>query len=143
MTRKNRYVSHAPLSPHQFRQLLRLFAVDLEAPKVADLTGLNRTTVNRSVLAIRQRSAQACDQDAPLQGTVEVDPSYFGPRRVKGARGRGAGSNTIVCGIDKRNGKVYTESAPTRKSAPCKPSCGGRWPAAASSTRIAGEGPMG
>src|SRR5215472_3528499 len=112
MTRKNRYVSHAHLSAHHFRQLLRLFALDLEATKVADLIGLNRNTVNRYFLALRQRIARACEQEMPLRGTVEVDESYFGPRRVKGKRGHGAGSNTIVFGIYKRNGKVYTEIVP-------------------------------
>src|SRR5215472_14207512 len=112
MTRKNRYVSHAHLSAHHFRQLLRLFALDLEATKVADLIGLNRNTVNRYFLALRQRIARACEQEMPLRGTVEVDESYFGPRRVKGKRGRGAGTKTIVFGIFKRNGQVYTEIVP-------------------------------
>jgi transposase-like protein len=112
MTRKNRYVYRAHVSTAQFRHLLRLFALDLEATKVAALTGLNRNTVNRYFLAIRGRIAQACEQEAPLRGTVEVDESYFGPRRVKGKRGRGAGSKTIVFGLFKRNGKVYTEIVP-------------------------------
>lgn len=112
MTRKNRYVYHVHLSAHQFRQLVRLFALNLEATKVAGLTGLNRNTVNRYFQAIRQRIARACEQDTPLRNTVEVDESYFGPRRVKGKRGRGAGSKTIVIGINKRNGKVYPEIVP-------------------------------
>jgi len=112
MTRKNRYVAHAHLSAHHVRQLVRLFALDLEAIKVAGLTGLNRNTVNRYVLALRQRIARACEHDTPLRGTVEVDESYFGPRRVKGKRGRGAGSNTMVLGIYTRNGQVYTEIVP-------------------------------
>jgi transposase len=37
------------------------------------------------------------------------DRLYFGPRRVKGKAGRGAGKKTIVFGICKRHGKVYTE----------------------------------
>ena len=41
-----------------------------------------------------------------------MDESYFGPRRVKGKRGRGASRKTIVFGIFKRNGKVYTEIVP-------------------------------
>lgn len=109
MTRKNRYVRRAHLSAPQFRALLRLFALDLEATKVAALTGLNRNTVNRYFLALRGRIAQACEQEVPLRGTVEVDESYFGPRRVRGKRGRGAGSKTIVFGLFKRHGKVYTE----------------------------------
>lgn len=112
MTRKNRYVRREHLSAAQFRSLLCLFALGLEATKVAALTGLNRNTVNRYFLAIRGRIAQACEQEAPLRGTVEVNESYFGPRRVKGKRGRSAGSKTIVFGLFKRNGKVYTEIVP-------------------------------
>lgn len=41
-----------------------------------------------------------------------MDESSLGPRRVKGKRGRGAGSTTIVFGLFKRNGKVYTEIVP-------------------------------
>lgn len=35
-----------------------------------------------------------------------------GARRVRGKRGRGAGSKTIVFGIYKRNGKVHAEIVP-------------------------------
>jgi transposase-like protein len=38
--------------------------------------------------------------------------SYFGARRVRGKRGRGASGKTIVFGIFKRNGCVYTEVVP-------------------------------
>ena len=41
---------------------------------------------------------------------VEVDEFFFDSRRVKGKRGRGAFGKTIVFGLFKRNGKVYTES---------------------------------
>ena len=40
---------------------------------------------------------------------VEVDESYFGARRVRGRRGRGAGGKTPVIGLLKRGGKVFTE----------------------------------
>jgi transposase len=42
-------------------------------------------------------------------GVVEVDESYFGLRRVKGKRGRGAYGKTAVFGIFERAGQVYTE----------------------------------
>ena len=38
-----------------------------------------------------------------------MDESYFGARRVKGKRGRGARGKTIVFGLLKRGVKVYTE----------------------------------
>ncbi len=84
-------------------------AADLTAVQIAQLTGLNRNTVNRLLACLRERMAQACELERPLRGHVEVDESYFGPRRVKGQPGRGAGKKTIVFGICKRHGQVYTE----------------------------------
>ena len=42
-------------------------------------------------------------------GEVEIDESYFGSRRVRGKRGRGAGGKTPVVALRKRGGKVFTE----------------------------------
>ena len=55
--------------------------------------------------------------DSPFQGEIEVDESYFGARRVKGKRGRGAKGKTIVFGLLKREGKVYTEIVPDAQKA--------------------------
>ena len=43
----------------------------------------------------------------PELGEFEVDESYFGARRVRGKRGRGAAGKTPVFGILKRDGKIY------------------------------------
>ena len=56
-------------------------------------------------------------QTSPFQGEIEVDECYFGPKRVPGKRGRGAGGKTIVFGLFKRQGKVYTEIIPDAKAA--------------------------
>lgn len=74
---------------------------------MADLGHLNRNAVNRYAGAIRIRLAEYCEEQSPFGGTVEVDDSYFGPKGIRGKRGRGAGSNTIAFGIFKRNGTVY------------------------------------
>ena len=108
----NRYASRSKISEAKFRQLVKLFAIDLDASQIAQVTGLNRNTVNRYLMAIRQRIADYCEQQAPVLGEIELDEGYFGPRRVKGLRGRGAGSKTIVFGIFKRQGRVYTEIVP-------------------------------
>ena len=52
-----------------------------------------------------------------LVGQTEVDESYFGARRVRGKRGRGARGKTIVFGLLKRGNEVYTEIVPDCKSA--------------------------
>jgi len=112
MTGKNKYVKRSRISEHKFRQIVRLFSVDLDATQVAKLTDLNRNTINRYLKAIRQRLVEYCDNQSPFSGEVEVDESFFGARRVKGKRGRGAYGKTIVFGIFQRNGHVYTEIVP-------------------------------
>jgi transposase-like protein len=113
MEQQNRYYRRSRISEKKFRQLLRYFALDLTASKAAELTKLNRKTVNSIFQKIRLRLAQECARHAPIQtGEIEVDESYFGARRVRGKRGRGASGKTIVFGIFKRNGWVYTEIVP-------------------------------
>src|SRR5205807_4674959 len=97
-------------SAKKFRQLLRLFALDLTATDAAQLTGLTRKTVTMIFLKIRERIAEECERASPLStGEVEVDESYFGARRVRGKRGRGASGKTIVFGLLKRERLMSTE----------------------------------
>jgi len=112
MTMKNRYVNLAHISERKFRELLKLFSQDLTAVQISQLTGLNRNTVNRYVTLIRQVIVIHCEHQSPFRGEVEIDESFFGAKRVKGKRGRGALGKTIVFGLLKRNGKVYTEIIP-------------------------------
>jgi transposase len=112
MTMKNKYVWRSRISEHQFRQIVRLFSVDLDASQIARLTGLSRNAINRYLKAIRLRLVEYCDTQSPFSGEVEVDESFFGARRIKGKRGRGAYGKTIVFGIFQRNGHVYTEIVP-------------------------------
>ena len=109
---KNRYVKNAKISEAKFRQLLRYFALDLDAGQIAELSHLSRNTVNRYLKEIRTKIAEYCEEISPVAGEIEVDESFFGARRVKGKRGRGASGKTIVFGLYKRNGKVYTEIVP-------------------------------
>ena len=112
MTVKYKQFVRAKISRKKFRQILRSFALDLTATQIAKLTNLNRNTVNRYLTFIRQAIARFCEQESPFSGIVELDESYFGTKRAKGKRGRGAAAKTIVFGIYKRNGKVYTEIVP-------------------------------
>ena len=84
---------------------------------MAVFTHISRRTINRFFHAFRIRMARDCEAHAPVHGTVEVDESYFGRRRIPGKRGRGAGGKTIVFGILKRNGQVYTQIVPDAKQA--------------------------
>jgi len=112
MTVKNRYKKHAKISEAKFKKILKLFCVDLTAVQIAEIIGLNRNTVNKYLKLMRQQIAAICESESPFGGEVEVDESFFGEKRVKGKRGRGASGKTIVFGIFKRNGSVYTEIVP-------------------------------
>ena len=114
MKRKNKYVARSRISEKKFREIIRYFAVDLNAIQISELTGLSRQSVNKYLTAIRRRITEYCQQESvPLVGQIEVDESYFGARRVKGKRGRGARGKTIVFGLLKREGRYTLKSCLT------------------------------
>ncbi|SMN00392.1 Mobile element protein [uncultured Candidatus Thioglobus sp.] len=117
MTMKNKYYNRSRISEKKFREVLKCFCLDLTATQITGFTNLNRNTINKILCLIRQRILLITQfQSAPLVGQIEVDESYFGARRVRGKRGRGARGKTIVFGLLKRGDKVYTEIVPNCKS---------------------------
>ena len=112
---KNRYYKNSKIGEARFRRLVRAFALDLTASDAARLTGISTRSVNAIYLRMRRRIAEYCEAQSPYSGEVELDESHFGPKRIRGKRGRGAGSKTIVFGVFKRNGHVYTEIVPDAK----------------------------
>ena len=100
------------------REVIKYYSIDLNASQIAKLTNLNLNTINKILHMLRQRIFELSQfQSAPLKGQIEVDESYFGARKVKGKRGRGANGKTIVFGLLKRGDKVYTEIVPNCKAA--------------------------
>ena len=113
MKQLNRYYRRAKISERKTRQIIKYFALDLTANKTTLLTAITYKSIKQIYLKIRNRILEECERASPFGSCqIEVDESYFGARRVRGKRGRGAGSKTIVFGIYKRNGKVYTEIVP-------------------------------
>lgn len=112
MPPRNKYILRSQISEAKTRQLVRLFAFDLNASQVAQVAGLNRNTVNLMVAGIRERIAAACQAESSVDEEVEVGGSYFGARRVRGVRGRKARGKPIVFGFFKRQGRVDVEIVP-------------------------------
>ncbi len=106
---KNKYVHRSRISEAKSREIVRYFAADLTALQTAQLSGLNRNTVNRIYRGLRERMLFACEAQRPMFGIIEVAESFFGARRVKGKRAHGAYGKTVVFGIFERDGQVYTE----------------------------------
>ena len=95
------------LSKYKIRKILEVFLNDLNASVAAQILRLNRNTVNRYYNLFRKAIFR--DSFSLLEkelGVFEADESYFGARRVRGRRGRGAAGKTPVFGLLKRDGKV-------------------------------------
>ena len=107
---KNKYIFRSRISEAKFREVIRLFSADLTAKQIACLSKLNRKTINRILKQVRSRIVHFCETENPFEnGEIEMDESYFGARRIRGLRGRGARGKSIVFGIKKRGDKVYTQ----------------------------------
>src|SRR6266851_1387898 len=105
----NRYLFDARISERKFKDLLKMFCADVAALSASKLAVVNRKTSQRIYEVLRRRVVElALEEARPFTGEVEIDESYFGPRRVRGRRGRGAGGKTPVIGLLQRGGKVFT-----------------------------------
>ena len=106
----NKYIFRSRISEKKFREILRLFCLDIEASKVAAIAGISRPTINKLFDKFRELIALECERCSPLKrGEIELDESYFGAKRVRGKRGRGAKGKIPVFGMLKRGGSVYTQ----------------------------------
>ena len=108
---RNKYIKNAKISEVKFRQLLKIYSIDESASKAALIVGVHINTAERIFKLLRQRVAFVAlkETEKELSGEFEVDESYFGAKRIRGKRGRGAAGKTPVFGLLKRNGKVYTQ----------------------------------
>jgi transposase len=78
------------------------------------MCGVNKNTTHRLYALLRHRVVALAEAVARpfVGGIVEIDESYFGPRRMRGKRGRGVGRKISVIGLLKRAGKVFAQVVP-------------------------------
>jgi transposase len=101
---------HKGLSDYKIKKIMLYFCEDIAASKTASLLGINRNTINRYFNFFRQKIATFSREGNELfSDTFELDESYFGAKRIRGKRGRGAAGKTPVFGLLKRDGNVYVE----------------------------------
>lgn len=106
---KNKYFVKAHILEGKFRDILKCFCKDYTATVTARETNVSRITVNTLYQRFRKRVIILSGGESLLEGEIEIDESYFGAKRIRGKRGRGAKGKIPVVGLLKRNGKVYTE----------------------------------
>jgi transposase len=106
---KNIYYRHAHCSVRQFRTFVRHFCLDDSALRISQESGVKLRATITLLGKLRTILLTWCEEEERISGEIEVDESYFGARRVRGKRGRGASGKVPVIGLLKRGGKVYTQ----------------------------------
>ena len=102
-------LKQAKISQYRQKKILKYFCEDISSSTAAKLLGFNRKTLDLYYGLFREAIMRHSieEQSKQFNGEVEIDESYFGARRVRGKRGRGAAGKTPVFGILKREGKVF------------------------------------
>jgi len=100
-------LKHCKLSEHKIKKILKCFCLDLDATKTAKILGINRNTIKWYYNIFREKITKYSLSKSAEFGEFELDETYFGAKRVRGKRGRGAAGKTPVFGILKRGSEVY------------------------------------
>ncbi len=109
-------LKYSKLSHFQTDRLTEQFVAGTPARTAAALVGVNKISATNFYHKLREVIYDRLLEEAgELAGEVEVDESYFGGVR-KGKRGRGAAGKTVVFGLLKRGGKVFTMAVKDTKS---------------------------
>ena len=99
------------LSEYKVKKIIFCFCEDIDATKTSKLLCINRSTINKYFNDFRHLILlSSLNSKEQSLGEYECDESYFGPKRVRGKRGRGAAGKTPVFGLLKRDGKVHVEA---------------------------------
>jgi transposase-like protein len=106
---KNKYLKGTHISERKFRQLIKCFSLDLNAYETSKITNISHTTCKKLFQKLRIYIYKNLLENKIDDGEFELDESYFGAKRVRGKRGRGAAGKTPVFGLLKRDGNVYVQ----------------------------------
>ena len=96
------------ISTQKRNKIFLCFSEDITASACVKIVGVNRNTVNSYYNRIRELIFEESLKGAGREfGEFECDESYFGAKRGRGKRGRGAAGKTPVFGLLKRGEKIY------------------------------------
>lgn len=114
MTTKNPYRKSSHLSMWLTRKIIHYFSEDLTATKTSKLLGIERNTINSWYNYMRQAIYWDClARDKEVRDwIIEIDESYFWPKRIRWKRWRWAGGKVKVLWLLKRQWKVFVQIVP-------------------------------
>ena len=70
LSMKNKYIVRSRISQKKFREILKYFTEDIEATKIANLTGISRISINKILKNIRILMASECENISKFSGKI-------------------------------------------------------------------------
>ena len=67
---KNKYIVRSRISQKKFREILKYFTEDIEATKIANLTGISRISINKILKSIRILMSKECEKISKFNGEI-------------------------------------------------------------------------
>lgn len=118
---KKSQLKRVKISGRKLSLIVRCFSTDITASSCyssersrtcAEIVHVNRNTSNRfygycRTLVLKDQERER--REFLSEDETEIDEAYFGPTRVRGKRGCGAGRKIAVVGLLQRAGKVFTK----------------------------------
>lgn len=106
---KNKYYNRSHISEGKFRELIKCFSMDLNAYETSKITNISHVSCKKIFHKLRVYVFNNLVDSGISKGEFEINESYFGAKRIRGKRGRGAAGKTPVFGLLKRDGNVYVQ----------------------------------
>ena len=106
---KNKYYKRSHISEVKFRQIIKCFLLDLNVYETSTLTNISHVSCKKIFQKLRIYIFLNLLESEVSDGEFEFDESYFGAKRVRGKRVRGAAGKTLVFRLLKRDGNVYVQ----------------------------------
>ena len=110
MTTKNLYKKDAKIDNKITLKILRYFCMDFSATDTSKLLKIRRSTINSRYNYFRKVifEYETSIENEVMNWIIELDESYFWPKRVRWKRWRWAWWKIKVFGLLKRHWRVYT-----------------------------------
>ena len=87
---KNNYYQRSHISEAKCRQLLKCFSMDLNAYETSQLFDISYKTIKKIYFKLSVHIITILKENDAIKGEFELDKSYFGAKRIRGKRGKGA-----------------------------------------------------
>ena len=73
---KHKHIVRSRISEKKFREILKYFAEDIEATKIANLTGISRISINKILKSIRVLMSKECEKISKFSGEISSSQAH-------------------------------------------------------------------